>query len=181
MNTSATNLSTAATTVPIAGSGASGAAGADGATHAAPVAGPGSVIVALDRFARQAGPDVSMKTQDGLVRVHAVFQMDPSTRELTVSVVEEGGRLIRRIPTESVARMIAAMATSRGCRARSAEGPSTSHRSTAPRAPVPAGAEPGPSSPHAGANEPVPACADTSRRSSRPTAHPAEEPCTPQR
>jgi hypothetical protein len=117
MNTTSTNLSAAsppATTLPVAGSGAGAAAGAGSTQGAAAIGGQGAVTVPLDRFARQGGPDVAVRTASGLVRVHAVFQMDPSTRELTVSVVDEGGRLIRMIPSDSVARMIAAMASYRG-------------------------------------------------------------------
>jgi hypothetical protein len=123
MNTSATNLSTSATPPPaiqVAGSGAGAATGAESASSAqtalrvAAVASQGTVVVPLDKFSKESGPDVSVRTEAGLVRVHAVFQMDPSTRELSVSVVDEAGRLIRTIPSESVSRMIAAMATYRG-------------------------------------------------------------------
>lgn len=70
--------------------------------------------VQLDAFGKRGGPDVSVKTDGGLMRAHAVFQMDPTTNEMTVSIVDEGGRLIRMIPPDSVARMIAAMAQYRG-------------------------------------------------------------------
>lgn len=72
------------------------------------------VTVPLDQFARKGGPDASVKTDTGVVYVHAVFQMDPTTKEMSVSIVDEAGRLIRMIPPDSVARMIAAMATYRG-------------------------------------------------------------------
>lgn len=74
----------------------------------------GAVTVPLDAFAKRAGPDVAVSADAGLVRVHAVFQMDPSTKEMSVSVVDEAGRLVRMIPPDSVAKMIAAMAAYRG-------------------------------------------------------------------
>jgi hypothetical protein len=125
MNTTSTSYSTTSTPplpTPVAGSGAGVATGPTGAeaTGAALVAGsglvggPGSVVVPLDAFAKRGGPDVAIKTDAGMVQVHAVFQLDPSTRELSVSVVDESGRLIRLIPPESVSQMIAAMATYRG-------------------------------------------------------------------
>ena len=40
--------------------------------------------------------------------------VDPSTKEMIVSVVDEAGRLVRMIPPDSVAKMIAAMAAYRG-------------------------------------------------------------------
>ena len=72
------------------------------------------VVIPLDDFAKQGGPDVSVKTESGVVSAHAVFQMDARTRELTVAVVDQDGNLIRMIPAESVARMITAMAAYRG-------------------------------------------------------------------
>jgi hypothetical protein len=74
----------------------------------------GSATVPLDAFAKRAGPDVTVSADDGLVRVHAVFQVDPDTNEMSVSVVDEAGRLVRMIPPDSVAKMIAAMAAYRG-------------------------------------------------------------------
>jgi hypothetical protein len=74
----------------------------------------GTAVVPLDAFARLAGPDVSVDADAGMVRVHAVFEIDPRTRELSVSVVDEAGRLVRLIPADSVAKMIAAMAAYRG-------------------------------------------------------------------
>lgn len=63
-----------------------------------------------DAFARAAGPDVAVDGEVGLVRVYAIFSFDPTTNEVRVRVVDETGRLIRSIPPESVAAMIAAMA-----------------------------------------------------------------------
>jgi hypothetical protein len=74
----------------------------------------GAVTVPLDAFSKRAGPDVAVTADAGPVRVHAVFQVDPSTREMSVSVVDEAGRLVRMIPPDSVAKMIAAMAAYRG-------------------------------------------------------------------
>jgi hypothetical protein len=73
-----------------------------------------ALTVPLDAFAKRGGPDVAVSTDAGMVRVHAVFQLDPSTKEMSVSVVDEEGRLIRMIPPDSVAKMIAAMAAYRG-------------------------------------------------------------------
>lgn len=104
---------TPAPKLPLAGSGATAPElGSTG--HAQAVHAKGSVMVPLDAFAKRGGPDVAVQTAQGMIRVHAVFQVDPSTRELTVSVVDEAGQLIRIIPSESVARMIAAMASYRG-------------------------------------------------------------------
>jgi hypothetical protein len=133
--TTATTLAPAGTqgqAVPIGGP----ASGSATATQALPLAGSGAgtvptaelrlpgtawtdrpggaVTVPLDAFAKRAGPDVAVATDAGPVRVHAVFQMDPTTKEMSVSVVDEAGRLIRMIPPDSVAKMIAAMAAYRG-------------------------------------------------------------------
>jgi hypothetical protein len=89
-----------------------GSGGTPGATGVADR--PNSVSVPLDQFSRQSGPDASVKTATGVVSVHAVFQLDAKTRELSVAIVNEDGQLVRLIPPESVARMIAAMATYRG-------------------------------------------------------------------
>lgn len=69
---------------------------------------------ALDAFGRAAGPDAAVDGGDGFVRVYAIFSFDPSTNEVRVRVVDETGRLIRTIPPESVAAMIAAMAAYTG-------------------------------------------------------------------
>jgi uncharacterized FlaG/YvyC family protein len=42
--------------------------------------------------------------------VFAVFQVDPETHEMHVSVVDDAGRLVRLIPPDSVAQMISEMA-----------------------------------------------------------------------
>jgi FlaG protein len=90
----------------------SGVGATPGAT--AVMARQSSVTVPLDAFAKQSGPDAAVQTAAGVVSVHAVFQLDAKTRELSVAIVSEDGQLIRLIPPESVARMIAAMATYRG-------------------------------------------------------------------
>ena len=110
MNTSTTSLDPVASqpvALPIAGSGTGAATGVASPTN-------GLLNVQLDAFARRSGPDVAIDTVAGLVRVHAVFQLDPTTREMTVSVVDETGKLVRMIPSDSVAQMIAAMAAYRG-------------------------------------------------------------------
>ena len=108
--------------IPVAGSRSrmSGSTTRSTVTHDAAVPGltaPRSdtaVTVPLDAFAKRGGPDVAVSTTAGMVRVHAVFQVDPTTREMTVSVVDEAGKLVRMIPPDSVAQMIAAMAAYRG-------------------------------------------------------------------
>ena len=54
-------------------------------------------------------PDAEIAIADTLVRVHAMFHVDPETKRVQVSVVDEQGRLIRMIPPESVSEMLAAM------------------------------------------------------------------------
>jgi hypothetical protein len=99
----------------VSGSGGTTSAAADAARGMTAIgADQGRVVVPLDAFAKQGGPDVSIKTEAGVVSAHAVFQMDARTRELTVAVVDQDGNLIRMIPAESVARMITAMAAYRG-------------------------------------------------------------------
>jgi uncharacterized FlaG/YvyC family protein len=55
-------------------------------------------------------PDVEIAFDKGMVRVFAVFQVNPETHEMQVSVVDDEGRLVRLIPPDSVAQMISAMA-----------------------------------------------------------------------
>lgn len=57
-----------------------------------------------------ASPDVDIALNDAMLRVFAVFQVDPVTHEMHVSVVDEAGRLVRLIPPDSVAQMISEMA-----------------------------------------------------------------------
>jgi hypothetical protein len=55
-------------------------------------------------------PDVEVEVSNAMVRVFAVFQVDPETHEMHVSVVDDAGRLVRLIPPDSVAQMISEMA-----------------------------------------------------------------------
>jgi hypothetical protein len=64
-----------------------------------------------EREATEPQPDAEILIGEGLVRVHAMFQVDPATKEVHVSVVDDRGRLIRMIPPDSVAQMLAAMAS----------------------------------------------------------------------
>jgi len=89
--------------------GSGGTAGATGVADR-----QNTVTIPLDQFAKQSGPDASVQTASGVVSLHAVFQLDAKTRELSVAIVNEDGQLVRMIPPESVARMIAAMAMYRG-------------------------------------------------------------------
>ncbi len=109
------SAATATPVIPLPGSGAGAATGA--ATPTPALLGTKhdtAVTVPLDAFAKRAGPDAQVKTDQGPVSLHAVFQQDPVTKEMTVSLVDEAGRLIRMIPPDSVAKMIAAMAAYRG-------------------------------------------------------------------
>jgi FlaG protein len=55
-------------------------------------------------------PDVEIAIADTMVRVHAMFHVDPKTNTVHVSVVDEHGKVVRLIPPESVSEMLAAMA-----------------------------------------------------------------------
>lgn len=90
----------------LGGSGTAGATGVDARVN--------QLTIPLDQFAKQSGPDAEVRTSGGAMSVHAVFQLDAKTRELTVAIVNEDGQLVRLIPPDSVARMITAMATYRG-------------------------------------------------------------------
>jgi FlaG protein len=54
-------------------------------------------------------PDVEIALADTLIRVHTLFRVDPTTNEVKVTVVDDEGQVVRMIPAESVAEMIAAM------------------------------------------------------------------------
>jgi hypothetical protein len=69
---------------------------------------------APDGFDHSAGPDAEITVDTSTVRVYAHFEVDPETKEMKVSVVDEAGRLIRLIPADSVRQMIAAMASYHG-------------------------------------------------------------------
>jgi hypothetical protein len=62
-----------------------------------------------DRFAKQAGPDVSFKGPNGLTEAYAVFQVDPDSKQLKVMVVDSQGQVLRIIPPDSVNEMIQSM------------------------------------------------------------------------
>jgi hypothetical protein len=62
-----------------------------------------------DRFAKEAGPDVSFKGPDGLTEAYAVFQIDPESKQLQVMVVDSSGQVLRVIPPRSVSQMIQSM------------------------------------------------------------------------
>jgi hypothetical protein len=82
------------------------------ATGMAPVAIPGLAPTGTaqkDRFASQAGPDVSYKGPGGTTEAYAVFQIDPASRKLSVTVVDEHGQVIRTIPPQSVSQMMESM------------------------------------------------------------------------
>jgi hypothetical protein len=62
-----------------------------------------------DRFATQAGPDVSFKGPNGPTEAYAVFQIDPQSKQLRVMVVDAQGQVLRMIPPRSVAEMMESM------------------------------------------------------------------------
>src|SRR5512140_690283 len=68
-----------------------------------PVVGP------RDRFSKQAGPDVTFKGPNGPTEAYAVFQVDPTSNQLQVIVVDAEGRVLRAIPPRSVAQMMDSM------------------------------------------------------------------------
>lgn len=87
------------------------AASAPGAAAAvAPIQAPHPPPLAVDAFGKLAGPDVTIGLGSSELRVYAVFDVDPETKKVRVKVVDDTGRLIRMIPPESVAAMLAAMA-----------------------------------------------------------------------
>ena len=67
--------------------------GADAPAAADAVTGADTAVsFPLDQFAKQNGADAAVQTAGGVVNVHAVFQMDAQTRELTVAIVSEPAR-----------------------------------------------------------------------------------------
>jgi hypothetical protein len=64
---------------------------------------------AKDRFSRRAGPDVSFKGPDGPTDAYAVFQIDPESKRLRVTVVDGNGQVLRVIPPRSVSEMMESM------------------------------------------------------------------------
>jgi hypothetical protein len=79
------------------------------APAAIPQLAPQQVAPQRDRFAKQAGPDVSFKGPDGMTEAYAVFQIDPETKALRVMVVDSQGQVLRVIPPKSVSDMMASM------------------------------------------------------------------------
>jgi len=79
------------------------------APAAIPKLAPASVGPQRDRFAREAGPDVSFKGPDGLTEAYAVFQIDPESKQLQVMVVDSQGQVLRMIPPRSVSQMLESM------------------------------------------------------------------------
>ncbi len=75
---------------------------------------PQPVSAQKDRFAKQAGPDVSFKGPDGMTEAYAVFQIDPESKQLQVMVVDAQGQVLRVIPPKSVSQMVEAMGRYRG-------------------------------------------------------------------
>jgi hypothetical protein len=79
------------------------------APAAIPQLAPAPVAPQKDRFAKQAGPDVSFKGPDGLTEAYAVFQIDPESKQLQVMVVDAKGQVLRVIPPRSVSQMMESM------------------------------------------------------------------------
>jgi len=79
------------------------------APAAIPQLAPTLVGAQKDRFAKQAGPDVSFKGPDGLTEAYAVFQIDPESKRLQVTVVDAQGQILRVIPPRSVTQMMESM------------------------------------------------------------------------
>ena len=79
------------------------------APAAVPQMAPTQASTQKDRFAKQAGPDVSFKGPDGLTEAYAVFQIDPESKQLQVMVVDGQGQVIRMIPPRSVSQMMDSM------------------------------------------------------------------------
>jgi hypothetical protein len=79
------------------------------APAAIPQIAPQNLAPTQDRFAKQAGPDVSFKGPDGMTEAYAVFQIDPQSKQLRVTVVDGNGQVLRVIPPKSVNDMIESM------------------------------------------------------------------------
>ena len=79
------------------------------APAAIPQLAPAQVAAQRDRFATQAGPDVSFKGPDGLTEAYAVFQINPESKQLQVIVVDSQGQVLRVIPPTSVNQMMESM------------------------------------------------------------------------
>ena len=79
------------------------------APAAVPQLAPSKVAPQRDRFASRAGPDVSFKGPDGLTEAYAVFQIDPKSKQLQVTVVDSDGQVLRVISPRSVSQMMETM------------------------------------------------------------------------
>ena len=79
------------------------------APAAIPQLAPALVGSQKDRFAKQAGPDVTYKGPDGPTEAYAVFQVDPTSKQLQVIVVDSQGKVLRAMPPGSVAQMMETM------------------------------------------------------------------------
>ena len=66
-------------------------------------------VAQRDRFSSQAGPDVTYKGPDGPTEAYAVFQVDPTSKQLQVIVVDSQGKVLRAMPPRSVAQMMETM------------------------------------------------------------------------
>jgi hypothetical protein len=80
----------------------------------APIQDPHPPPSTMDTFNKLAGPDVAISRGSSVVRAYAVFEVDPATHKVRVKVVDDTGRLIRLIPSESVAAMLATMTNAAG-------------------------------------------------------------------
>ena len=79
------------------------------APAAVPQLAPTQVAPTRDRFAKQAGPDVSYKGPEGMTEAYAVFQIDPQSKQLLVTVVDGQGQVLRVIPPRTVSQMMESM------------------------------------------------------------------------
>jgi hypothetical protein len=70
---------------------------------------PAQAAPTRDQFAKRAGPDVSFKGADGMTEAYAVFQIDPESKQLLVTVVDGEGQVLRVIPPRTVSQMMESM------------------------------------------------------------------------
>ena len=70
---------------------------------------PSQVAAQRDRFAKRAGPDVSFKGPEGVTEAYAVFQIDPESKQLLVTVVDGQGQVLRVIPPRTISQMMESM------------------------------------------------------------------------
>jgi hypothetical protein len=75
---------------------------------------PSPTAATQDRFAKRAGPDVSFKGPNGLTEAYAVFQIDPESKQLLVTVVDGQGQILRVVPPRTVSQMMQQMGRYRG-------------------------------------------------------------------